>query len=52
MFQRQANIPRLRQSLAFQAAMEGLTGTELIIADAAKVTGTAKTAMSARVRIG
>jgi hypothetical protein len=32
--------------------MEGLTGTEHIIADAMNVTGTAKTAMSARMRIG
>ena len=42
--------------MAFQASMEGLTGTrEVIIADqipdAKRVTGTTKTAMAARMRI-
>jgi hypothetical protein len=32
--------------------MEGLTGTKHITADAMKVTGTAKRAMSARMHIG
>jgi RNase P subunit RPR2 len=34
MFRRQANVPRKGQGLAFQASMEGVTGTrEEIIAD-------------------
>ena len=55
MFRRQGKIPRKGQGLAFQASMEGLTRTrEEIIADqimAMKVTGTAKTAMAARLRM-
>jgi hypothetical protein len=55
MFRRQANIPRKGQGLAFQASMEGLTGTreEIIadqITDAMNVTGTTKTAMAARMQ--
>jgi hypothetical protein len=49
MFRRQANIPRKGQGLAFQASMEGLTGTREVInadqiTDAMKVPGTTKTA--------
>jgi hypothetical protein len=56
MFRRQANVPSKGQGLAFQASMEGLTGTcaEIIadqITDAMKKTGTAKTAMAARMRM-
>ena len=54
MFRRQGKIPRKGQGLAFQASMEGLTTREEIIADqimAMKVTGTAKTAMAARLRM-
>jgi hypothetical protein len=56
MFRRQANNPRKGHGLAFQASMEGLTGTreEIIadqITDATKVTGTTKTAMRARMRM-
>jgi hypothetical protein len=56
MFKRQANVPSKGQGLAFQASMEGLTGTsEEIIAnqimDAMKVTGITKTAMAARRRM-
>jgi hypothetical protein len=56
MFRRQANIPRKGRGLAFQASLEGRTGTrEVIIADqttdAMKVPGTTKTAMAARMRM-
>jgi hypothetical protein len=55
MLRRQANISRKGQRLAFQASTERLTGTreEIIggqITDATKVTGTTKTAMTARMR--
>ena len=54
MFGRQARAKG--KGLAFQASMEGLTGTrEVIIADqipdAKRVTGTTKTAMAARMRM-